>query len=213
MDKNNNSNNMLNNLLPLFMNQGKGGLGGLGGGNNNMLAMLLPMLMQKGGGGSSDMLKTLIPAMTGNNPQMAQMLKNMNFGGGKSGDNEPETKEYQNAEKPQYTPPCKNNNKGRHYADYSKLYPDINNMDLHKMPKIDDFKKDEQPVSESNENDSNPQPFGNNSLITLLTLMQNMRNQPNSTAEERIQAVDGIAPPKIKKSLKAILALNNIIKE
>lgn len=210
MDKNNNSNNMLNNLLPLFMNQGKGDLGG---GNNNMLTMLLPMLMQKGGGGgSSDMLKTLIPAMTGNNPQMAQMLKNMNFGGATT-DDEPQPKEDLNHEyRQQNTSPCKNNNKGRHSADYSKLYPDINNMDLHKMPKIDDFKKDE-PASETNDQNNNQQPFGNNSLMTLLTLMQNMKNQPNSTTEERILAVDGIAPPKIKKSLKAILALNNIIKD
>ena len=210
MDKNNNSNNMLNNLLPLFMNQGNGGLGGA---NNNMLTMLLPMLMQKGGGGgSSDMLKNLIPAMTGNNPQMAQMLKNMNFGGA-TADDEPSSKEdHNNEHRTQYTPPCKNNNKGRHYADYSKLYPDINNMDLHKMTKIDDFKKDE-PTEESIDQNNNQQPFGNNSLMTLLTLMQSMKNQPSSTTEERILAVDGIAPPKIKKSLKAILALNNIIKE
>lgn len=206
MENNNNSNNMLNNLLPLLMNRGGNG----GGANNNMLTMLLPLLMQKGGkGGSSDILKTLIPAMTGNNPQMAQILQN--FGGGKSDNDEPKREEPIDYDPPQYTPPCRNNNKGRHYADYSKLYPDINNLDLHKMPKIDDFKKDE-PLQHEESNNSQ-QSFGNNSLLTLLTLMQSFRNQPNNLTEEKIQAIDGIAPPKIKKSLKAILALNNIIKE
>ncbi len=211
MDKNNN-NNMLNNLLPLLMNQG----GGLGGSNNNILTMLLPMLMQKGGkdGNSSDMLKTIIPAMAGNNPQMAQMLKNMNMGGQKPAEDDYNANESSKSQEyqPQYVPPCKNKNKGRHYADYSKLYPDLNNFDLHKMPKIDDYSKDE-PQSEPENNTNSQQPFGNNSLMTLLTLMQNMKNQPSSTTVEKIHAVDGIAPPKIKKSLQAILALNNIIKE
>ncbi|NLC17062.1 MAG: hypothetical protein GX756_04205 [Clostridiales bacterium] len=209
------SNNMLSNLLPLLMN--KGDTNSLGAGNN-MLAMLLPMLMQRGGasGSSNEILKSLLPMMAGNNPQLAQVLNNFNTGGAAP------QEDYVQDDKPIAINPQNIDNKyaskGRRNIDFDKLYPDLDSLDIHTMPKIDDYKK-EQPknitLSSNNTADNAHQNNGNtnNSLMTLLTLMQNLRRQSPSSMEEKIIAVDGIAPPKIKKSLKAILALNNIIKE
>ncbi|HHW90049.1 MAG TPA: hypothetical protein GX745_04005 [Clostridiales bacterium] len=209
------SNNMLSNLLPLLMNQGDTGSIGAG---NNMLAMLLPMLMQRGGasGSSNEILKSLLPMMAGNNPQLSQILNNLNTGGDLAQEN------YAQDDKPIAVSPQNINNKyiskGRRNIDFGKLYPDLDSLDIHTMPKIDDYKKEQSKNISYTSNNTDNNDFQNNhntnnSLMTLLTLMQNLKKQPSSNIEEKMLAVDGIAPPKIKKSLKAILALNNIIKD
>ncbi|HEY8419007.1 MAG TPA: hypothetical protein VIL03_01020 [Clostridia bacterium] len=200
-----NSNNMLSNLLPLLMNRGLGGAG-----NNNMLAMLLPLL-QRGGqnGNSNELLKTLLPMMAGNNPQLAQVLSALN--------NNPVEQELQNEEPIEVNPQNIKYSPNRRNIDFSKLYPDLDKIDIHTMPKIEDYNK-EQAKSAPNENKETNNSFQNssnpnNTLMTLLTLMQNLRRQQGNSFEEKVTAVDGIAPPKIKKSLKAILALNSIIND
>lgn len=215
-----NSNNMLGNLLPLLMNKGSGL--GTSGANNNMLSMLLPMLMQKGGkgGSSNEMLKSLLPMMAGNNPQLAQVLSSFNSGSSTS-QQESYVEDEPINESPQNISNIKYNSKGRRNVDFSKLYPDLDNIDIHTMPKIDDYSKEQAKNTSYDDNATNTntnntfQNSGgaNNTLMTLLSLMQNLKRQPANNIEEKIIAVDGIAPPKIKKSLKAILALNNIINE
>ncbi|HEY8444393.1 MAG TPA: hypothetical protein VIL24_06310 [Clostridia bacterium] len=202
------SNNMLSNLLPLLMN--KGSLGGAGAANNT-LAMLLPLLMQRGGqnGSSNELLKTLLPMMAGNNPQLAQILSAFN--------NNASEQESAKDEPIEISPQNIRYNPSRRNIDFSKLYPNLDNIDIHTMPKIEDYNKEQAKTASVDASvgaasDSFMNNSSNNTLLTLLTLMQNLRRQSGGL-EEKITAVDGIAPPKIKKSLKAILALNSIINE
>lgn len=207
----NNNNNMLANLLPLLTNQG--------GGKSNMLTGLLPLLMNKGGS-NNDLLKTLLPAMTSNNPQMSDILKNMNFGGNASSDSQ-EHSESETIHNQQIPDCSKKSDKGRVYTDYSKLYPQMFNntgIDLNNMPRVNDYYKaasENEPVNSTPKTPKYETNSNNNrmsSLMQLLPLLQTMRS-PTISQEKKISAIDGIAPPKIKKSLRAILELNNIIKE
>lgn len=201
------SNNMLTNLLPLLLNRS-----GQSSNNNNMLAMLLPLLMQRSGSNasSSELLKSLLPMMSGSNPNIAQILNALN-----SSNNPSEQESYKDDEPIEINPQNIRYNPSRRKVDFSKLYPDLENIDIHTMPKIEDYNKEQAKSNvESNSESPNIQNNNgapNNSLITLLTLLQNLR-KPNNV-QEKITAIDGIAPPKIKKSLKAILALNSIINE
>lgn len=200
----NQNTNMLSTLLPLLMQNG--------GGGNNMMTMLLPLLMNRGGSGSSDMISKILPMMSGN-AQMADILNNLQ---GMQNSSQSTPKESYN---PEVVRPCKSS-QGRP-LDYNKLYPNhpnISNISLNSMPRINS-----NPNMNTNtyipEPAIEPQAPNNNdrlsSLLSMMTMMQSMR-APKTQASSPIPshlAVDGVAPPKIKKSLKAILALNSIVRE